>query len=537
MHVIEQLVKLRKQGKNNREIAQELSLDIKRLQEKEFEIKSVLSRINPYNYSYKEISNFADNLGLSIFEAERILPDAFIQFSPANLPKLIRYEQIRNLISQGSSCAQEIAQRLNLNTASVKILSKDAGIKLPTPVETREYKPKEERIERMRELIQQGKNLSEIVEETGLKEDTIRDYARQNKISRGIFNLDRKSKFDSEEVIVQRVRDGLQNGINSLEELCKTVKVGRVRLSDLRKKYDIQLPADLKPYKTRPELDELIEQGMKLDEIGKIVGLTRERVRQYIFSSGQQNLWEQKKEEKKQLVTMGEQERISELNQIFCLLDGLTKQKAKESGWPYEKALEYVNGKEQFRENGYSFGNLVRFFKNYERAVKSGREASHRKLTTGTRIPYIGGAVKRLLQKVGLPSNVSGDKRKKRVITVLEKKEAIKRAAALPISYEDTAYFLKLPSYVVRGNLNRWGLNKKSHKSRPIKYFTKGQSEGNNCLTYRLASQVYEACDAGFNLEETCELLDTTEEIVDYTITNERRIAPKIEKALKVVYP
>ncbi|MEK6940231.1 MAG: hypothetical protein AABX31_05895, partial [Nanoarchaeota archaeon] len=62
--------------------------------------------------------------------------------------------------------------------------------------------------------------------------------------------------------------------------------------------------------------------------------------------------------------------------------------------------------------------------------------------------------------------------------------------------------------------------------------FGKGTS-----LTYRLASQIYEAADLGFNSTEVTELLDTTPRVVEYALTERKTLESKIINALQVLYP
>ena len=98
-----------------------------------------------------------------------------------------------------------------------------------------------------------------------------------------------------------------------------------------------------------------------------------------------------------------------------------------------------------------------------------------------------------------------------------------------------SAYFLGLNDWVVNQNMTLYGLkNKRPKVQHAIKSF--GMGRNHNILTYRLASQIYEACDLGFTLEETCELLDTTPQIVDYAIKHDKKIEADIVKALRILY-
>ena len=60
---------------------------------------------------------------------------------------------------------------------------------------------------------------------------------------------------------------------------------------------------------------------------------------------------------------------------------------------------------------------------------------------------------------------------------------------------------------------------------------------GKDKSTYRTASQVYEAQDAGFTLEETIKLLEKRKEAIGYCLAHRKEIEPKIRAILKQIYP
>ena len=92
------------------------------------------------------------------------------------------------------------------------------------------------------------------------------------------------------------------------------------------------------------------------------------------------------------------------------------------------------------------------------------------------------------------------------------------------MSCADAGYFLGLESYNVQQNLTREGI-----KTPPIFPIAK---KGARNITFRFASQVYEADDAGFDLEEITELLDSSKESIQFCKKNRKSISDYITSNL-----
>lgn len=93
----------------------------------------------------------------------------------------------------------------------------------------------------------------------------------------------------------------------------------------------------------------------------------------------------------------------------------------------------------------------------------------------------------------------------------------------------DIAYFLRLPLHVP--DLRYKAFGKRPKAKRYIKSFSR-----HGMLTYRLASQIYEAKDCDFRKSEITELLDKDEMIVGYALFYRKEVKPKIVKGLRVLY-
>ena len=128
-----------------------------------------------------------------------------------------------------------------------------------------------------------------------------------------------------------------------------------------------------------------------------------------------------------------------------------------------------------------------------------------------------------ILKKVGLKAMYE----KRRISQ--EKKEAIRRGYNVDMNVRDIAYFLNVPHDVVYHDFSQIG--KRSRIQRfVVSIFGKH-------LTYPRASQIYEAQDLDFGIEEITELLEIDEELVNYAISNRISIESKIIEALKTLYP
>ncbi len=103
------------------------------------------------------------------------------------------------------------------------------------------------------------------------------------------------------------------------------------------------------------------------------------------------------------------------------------------------------------------------------------------------------------------------------------------------MSLQDIIYFLDI-------NINRLNLYQKLRTltgcKRPLQNIPEGfYKRRRNSLTYRIASQVYEAKDLGFNLIEISQLTDRSINVVNELIQRRLEIEPRIIHALKVLHP
>ncbi len=279
-----------------------------------------------------------------------------------------------------------------------------------------------------------------------------------------------------------------------------------------------------------PERDALIAEGLSCRRIALARGMTQAGAHKYIIKTGQQDFWKKRRQEVYDSIKNSLSERIDSLEVILSLIDSKATERAIQEGWPTQKALEYVNS----RKHGsyYSFEDLVSLFSKYETAKNSGRKLSLDRLREGTGI-RVNVDVAQILKSVGLePMFGSLDRHP----VSKEKKDAMKKSVQLKMHHADVSYFLGVPSYIVKNNLRLWGLNDGKKLENPCDIFTVPKQFKRD-LTYRLASEALEARDIGLDKSQSCQLLDTSTELLDIVLENGDLLTNKIVNALRTLYP
>ncbi len=287
----------------------------------------------------------------------------------------------------------------------------------------------------------------------------------------------------------------------------------------------------LASWRYKPELDALIDQGQSLFEMkdqlssqGKLI--TCEGARLYIVVSGQHNYWKGKREERKQQSGELLQSRI----QFLSLLEARIAQLATTKGFAYEKAWEYVKQRKiSSGKDLIPFKTVVRLFDDYKYAADREVQLSYAELSEGLNIDPM--STLRILSAVGLPSLYWNCKSYPHRY-YQEKRAVLKQARNLPLSIPDLEYFLQISNQFITVVFKEM---KVKRPKRIIKQFGFGQSKSN--LTYRLASQIYEAQDAGFTPADTVQLLDSNPIVIKYALEHRPQLEQTILGALKLFYP
>ncbi len=340
------------------------------------------------------------------------------------------------------------------------------------------------------------------------------------------------------------IKNSIEEGAKSLAEICVRTGLSFDTVLNYRRKNDIKLPICLKDQseifivapsliksKRRSNIDVLVQQGLTLEEIGNNRDLSKERIRQYIVETGQHAEWRKIREAKKVETSFKLKKGL--LSDIRILIGKRLEHVAKEQGWPYQKAVDYLNYHKHPNKTKIPFDSLVELLKRYEKAVKSGNKISRVELGKSLDILAYSANVGRILKKIGLKPLYGF---RERHITPKEKKEAIRRGLELKMPSTDIAYFLGLSGPVVYQSLKKYGKKNCYPLQYIIKQFGKQRTNHHAFLTYRLASQIYEAEDLRFNIDEITELLNTRKEIIDYAVENRQKIENQIVMELRILY-
>ncbi|MBS3151968.1 hypothetical protein J4230_01015 [Candidatus Woesearchaeota archaeon] len=324
----------------------------------------------------------------------------------------------------------------------------------------------------------------------------------------------------------QIIKEALGRGTRSVEELCRLTGLRASTLSKVFTEEEIELPEDVIPYRFRPEIDTLIDEGLNLREIKNRIGISSQGILYYIIGSGQHNNWLKNRklyEKNKRYERLKKESlEISKKQFLYDTIRYYLLEEANKAGPEYEKAVEYRTNKRRIKKGMHSWDILIKVFRNYYNALGKKVKVSLEDLAEGQLHPS---SVSDILKGVGLDPMYGSRERK---VTPQYKKEALERALNISISTEDIAYFLGIKDHVVACYFKHHN----NGRTRNISKLVSGKR-----ITYSLASQIYEFEDYGFERNYIAESLDVGEKNYGTVIKNRRSIEAKIINALKVLYP
>lgn len=280
----------------------------------------------------------------------------------------------------------------------------------------------------------------------------------------------------------------------------------------------------------------LVKEGYSVPEIQEKLGSIKERrieqlMREIILEKDNKTLYELWKEAKQKRKNE-ERERQDLLGRM---MQEVTQKAYENASWAEQRAFDYVSQRKVVHEDCYTFEELLTFFSAYEKFKRKNKKVSLKKL--GKSMKVAGRRATDILSAVGL-DNLAG-RHYERKLTPNWKKEALRRFANQKshVGAADVAYFLRIPANAAAGNLMRFGYDMcRGLRETELKIQT-DRKKGMKDLTYRLASQVYEAVDCGFSVNETAYLLDTDTRVVVYALVERRDIRKEIVRALNILYP
>lgn len=453
---------------------------------------------------------------------------------------------LEEVLQEGVSTLGEIAAQLKMTRTVTGMAMEYFGLGIPEKRAHSEEKVQTANktyIADITRLAVEGKTRQEIAQKLSLSYSYVSLLVKKNGIavtqaykgrSSTLLSQRPRHKLNpSDQAVI--IQTALEQGERSLEKLLQQSQSGINRFYNICKDYRITLPEDIIPYRYRPEFDVLIEKGLTLKEIGaQAVGkngktVSKERIRQYVNQSGQYYFWEQQRVKAKPEHRQEWEDNKDLQRHFLCLLEERIDQLAA-GNFLLQKAIEYDRGRQKKVKN-IPLDKLITFFQRYETAKQEGKKLSLQQLSQGIFTFAMAG---RLLERMGLPPLFGNLDLPSREVTN-RKKELIQRGLPTPFSTVDLEYFSGIPAGSIIQYIQREGGREPRVSPNSIKRFTSG--EMNEVLTYRLASEIIEANDAGFTPEETTALLDKSKEVVDYALEHEEEISGIIVQALQTMYP
>ncbi|MBI2583136.1 MAG: hypothetical protein HYW25_00580 [Candidatus Aenigmarchaeota archaeon] len=217
---------------------------------------------------------------------------------------------------------------------------------------------------------------------------------------------------------------------------------------------------------------------------------------------------------------------------IAALLTGKVLRDAEGQGALHRKAIEYLMNRKRISRN-VPPENVLRFVEAYEEAERNGEKPGIQPLAERSGIRSYGTG-RFILRRIGRePLNGYG--------IPGEKAQALERAYdLLDFSSQDLEYYTGISRnsilYFFRKIREKTGKRRKSRKS-----ITQFVGVSGNTLCYRHASEIYRAWDAGFRrYDEISELAGRDVRVVRFAVENRRKgldIESLIVNALGVLYP
>lgn len=197
----------------------------------------------------------------------------------------------------------------------------------------------------------------------------------------------------------------------------------------------------------------------------------------------------------------------------------LNRLKQESSDWAYQKSLDYFMKNTLTR---LAFEDILEFLRRYNDCKDQGVKKSLKDLRKGLKISYSQGA--RILYCVG-GEPLYG--RKYWVTLTNQDEMRIKRAYSIEMPATDLEYFLEIPLHKLLDKFKEIGERKLCRTITTL---------DGKPLTYRIASQMFMAEDAGYSDKEMIEEFDINERVLNHFYRHKKEIKETIVNALRVLY-
>ncbi|OGY48319.1 MAG: hypothetical protein A3D39_00605 [Candidatus Buchananbacteria bacterium RIFCSPHIGHO2_02_FULL_39_17] len=274
---------------------------------------------------------------------------------------------------------------------------------------------------------------------------------------------------------------------------------------DYCNRYNITIPQPLTPHRLDISIDTLIEQGKSLEEIGELNHKTREWARQYIVGSGWYGQWVQKRQEQTQEFQT-KKEKATQAQLLSILSQRLVQHAATES-WAMQKAVEYFVQLDKRYHEAKPFSTYVTLFQSYEQAQQQGEKVTLQELAERAGFAYAS-TVGRIFAAVNVEPMFGNKVRSQNSICRPKLKlEALARGAQIGLGVVDISYFVDIPYPTVYKYLSTHYGSVTPTTVIELEYKSTDRRKIEKTASYSLASQIYEAADEKFSLDEIRMLL------------------------------
>jgi len=406
-----------------------------------------------------------------------------------------RYELIQTALDNGVYNLDALQEGINLSKSTLYKYKCETGIDITQILHNN-------LLARILELKIGGMDIEDIAEETHTGTKTVKRYL----VEKGIIKARRFKRVSAEEDLEFLMLAKKGKSPSQIEEITKR---SQPTIRKHLEKIGARPPHKKRHWKLvdKEKRNSLIIQGLPLEEIADLEGVSKQAIDQYLSRSGQRNAWKQKRYELTQ--------RNPAIKEFLTVLYSRTRQ-IPPTDWALARTQEYI-----WAHKRSPIDKTYKVYAEYRQAKDKGEKPSYRQIAkkTGCHLMY----VMDLFHFAGLKP-LCREYHESEIPT-----KTMMKISRMGITIPDIAYFCGMSDNGVKLRLYEAGFRP---KPRDVK-----TSTGMRKLTYRLASEIYEAKDLKFSDDDISELLDIDRKVVEYAIRKKREIAPTITDALRLIYP